>query len=220
MLLGEMIKEYRRKHDLSQRQFALMSGLSNGYISMLERNLNPSSGQPLVPSLPVLKKVASAMRLSLDDLMQMADDITVDVAAQDFLPQTGGVWVPVLGKIAAGIPIEAVEEILDYEEIPASLASQGEFFALKVSGNSMEPRILDGDVVIVRQQSDADSGEVVVVIVNGEAVTVKRIKKRPEGIMLMPTNPAYTTMFYSNKEIEELPVVIIGKVVELRGKFL
>jgi repressor LexA len=220
MLLGEMIKEYRRKHDLSQRQFALMSGLSNGYISMLERNLNPSSGRPLVPSLPVLKKVASAMRLSLDDLMQMADDITVDVATQDFLPQTGGVWVPVLGKIAAGIPIEAIEDILDYEEIPASLAAQGEFFALKVSGNSMEPRILDGDVVIVKQQPDADSGEVVVVIVNGEAVTVKRIKKRPEGIMLIPNNHAYTPMFYSNKEIEELPVVIIGKVVEIRGKSL
>lgn len=83
----------------------------------------------------------------------------------------------------------------------------------------MEPRITDGDVVIVRQQDDCDTGDTAIVIVNGEEATVKRIKKSPEGLMLIPTNPAYEPLFFSNKEIEQLPVRVVGKVVELRAKF-
>lgn len=83
----------------------------------------------------------------------------------------------------------------------------------------MEPRIKDGDVVIIRKQNDCNSGDIAVVLVNGDEATVKRIKKRPEGIMLIPSNPAYEPMFYSNEDIEKLPVTIIGKVIELRAKF-
>ena len=83
----------------------------------------------------------------------------------------------------------------------------------------MEPKISDGDVVIVRKQDDCENGEIAVVLVNGDEATVKRIKKGPEGLMLIPNNPAYEPMFYSNAEIESLPVSIIGKVVELRAKF-
>ena len=83
----------------------------------------------------------------------------------------------------------------------------------------MEPRIKDGDVVIVQKQDDCDSGDVAVVLVNGDEATVKRIKKEPEGIMLIPNNPSYEPKFYSNAEIENLPVKILGKVVELRAKF-
>lgn len=88
-----------------------------------------------------------------------------------------GYKIPVLGTIPAGIPIEAVEEILDYEEIPQEWATQGEYFGLKVKGNSMEPRIMNGDVVICRKQSDAESGNVCVIMVNGNDATLKQIKK-------------------------------------------
>jgi repressor LexA len=98
---------------------------------------------------------------------------------------TGGVWIPVLGEIAAGIPIEAVTDIIDYEEISAEMAANGEYFALKIKGNSMEPRIVNGDVVIIRKQETAESGDVVAVLVNGESATVKKIKIRPEGIILI-----------------------------------
>ena len=77
----------------------------------------------------------------------------------------------------------------------------------------------DGDVVIVRKQDDADTGDVAVVMVNGDNATVKRIKKEPSGITLIPNNPAYDPIYYSNTEIRDLPVRIIGKVVELRAKF-
>lgn len=133
---------------------------------------------------------------------------------------TGGKWIPVLGDVAAGIPIEAVEDIVDYEEIDSALAATGDFFGLRVKGSSMEPRIREGDVVIVRKQDDADTGDTVVVMVNGDSATVKRIKKEPDGsLVLIPNNPAYDAQHFSPAEIEEKPVRIIGKVVELRGKF-
>lgn len=130
-----------------------------------------------------------------------------------------GIQIPVLGTIPAGIPIEAIEEILDYEEIPKEWTSQGEYFGLKVRGDSMEPRICSGDVVIVRKQEDASSGDICVVMVNGFDATLKKIKKEPNGLWLVPFNKVYSPVFYSNEQIESLPLRIIGKVVELRGKF-
>ena len=130
-----------------------------------------------------------------------------------------GVKIPVLGTVAAGIPISAVEDILDYEEIPRSWQNQGEFFALKIKGDSMEPRMESGDVVIVKQQSDANSGDTVIVLVNGDDATCKRLEKTDNGIMLVSTNPKYPPIFYSLEDIQTKPVVILGKVVELRQKY-
>ena len=127
--------------------------------------------------------------------------------------------IPVLGKVAAGIPIEAVTDIEDYEEIDEALAATGEFFALRIKGASMEPRIKEGDVVIVRRQESAESGDTVVVLVNGDAATVKKIRYGADGISLIPSNPAYDVQFYSKADIEQLHVRIIGRVVELIGKF-
>lgn len=129
-----------------------------------------------------------------------------------------GVTINVLGRVAAGIPIEAIEEIIDTEEIAEDMAKTGEFFGLQIHGNSMEPRIYEGDVVIVRQQDDADSGDVVIAMINGDDATCKRLRKYRDGIELIPNNPSYEPMFFSNEEIMTKPVKIIGKVIELRGK--
>lgn len=143
---------------------------------------------------------------------------TAKEAAESFLKRIG-VKVPVLGDVAAGIPIEAIQDIVDYEEIDAALASTGDFFGLRIKGASMEPRMREGDVVIVRKQDDADTGDTVVVLVNGDSATVKKLKKGPDGITLVPTNPSYDPMFYSKAEVASLPVRIIGRVVELRAKY-
>lgn len=130
-----------------------------------------------------------------------------------------GVKIPVLGCIATGIPIETTEDILDYEEITPELAATGKFFALKIHGRSMEPRMLDGDVVIVKRQDDVESGDIAIILVNGNEATVKRVKKQTDGITLIATNTSvYEPHFYSNKEIKKLPVQILGKAVELKGK--
>lgn len=128
------------------------------------------------------------------------------------------VKINVLGRVAAGIPISAVEEIIDTEEISDDMAAKGEYFGLLIKGDSMEPRICDGDVVIVRQQDDAESGEIVIAIVNGNDATCKRLLKYAGGISLISLNSKYEPITFSDKEILEKPVRIIGKVVELRGK--
>lgn len=132
---------------------------------------------------------------------------------------SSGVRIPVYGKVAAGIPIEAIENVEDYEEISPEMAARGRYIALTIHGQSMEPRMNEGDVVIVRLQKDVESGDTAIVMVNGGDSTCKKIKKTPEGVMLISTNPSYEPMFYSNAQIADLPVRILGKVVELRAKY-
>ena len=129
------------------------------------------------------------------------------------------VKIPVLGIVPAGLPAEAVEDIIDYEEIPESMARGGEYFGLAIKGDSMYPRILEGDVVIVKKQSTANSGDIVIALVNGDEGTCKQLYKYKDHIELKPFNPMYKPLVYSNEDISSLPVSIIGKVVELRGKF-
>lgn len=161
------------------------------------------------PSFEMLRKLTEIFGVSSDYLLGRTSGPGEKV----------GKLTPVLGDVAAGIPIEAITDILDYEEIDAALARTGEFFGLRIKGASMEPRMREGDVVIVRQQETADTGDTVVVLVNGDSATVKKIKYGQDGITLLPTNPAYDPLFYSAAEVESLPVRIIGRVVELRAKY-
>mgnify|MGYP003300689777 CR=1 FL=1 len=140
----------------------------------------------------------------------------IKIPKEDKKPQ--GVKIPVFGAVAAGIPISAITDIEDYEEIPSDMAALGEYCALRIKGNSMEPMMLPGDTVIIKVQQDVNDGEIAVVIINGNDATCKKIKKTPEGVMLISLNPNYEPMFYSNADILELPVTVFGKVVELRRK--
>lgn len=130
-----------------------------------------------------------------------------------------GCLIPVVGTVVAGIPIEAIEDIIDWEEISLKMSKTGEFFGLKIKGDSMSPRIIEGDVVIVRQQSSAESGDVVIAKVSNEDATCKKLVKHENGISLVSYNSAYEPMYFSNEDVINKPVVIVGKVVELRGKF-
>ena len=162
-----------------------------------------------IPRMGKIQLLADYFKIEKSDLIEEKSNITI----------SQGIKIPVLGTVPAGIPISAVEDILDYEEIPQSWANQGKFFALKIKGDSMEPRMISGDVAIVKQQSDADSGDVVIALVNGNEATCKKLEKTNNGIMLISTNTKYAPMFFSNEQISELPVVILGKVVELRQKY-
>lgn len=127
--------------------------------------------------------------------------------------------IPVLGRVAAGVPIDMIEDIVDWEELPADMARHGEYFGLVIHGDSMEPKMSEGDVIIVRQQADIESGQIGIITVNGDDATCKRIMKYADGIMLLSTNPKYPPMQYTSKEMKDLPIRILGKVVELRAKF-
>lgn len=167
----------------------------------------------MLPKLATLYQAADILNVSPEWLMGKSDVKSISHLS------TKAVKIPVLGKVIAGIPIDAIEEIIDYEEISVEMARSGEYFGLEVKGNSMEPKISAGDVVIVRQQPDVDSGEIAIVLVNGDEATIKKVKKFDGGINLIPTNSEYDVITYTNEQIEKLPVRVIGKVVELRAKF-
>lgn len=144
-------------------------------------------------------------------------DLLEEKNVSSSMEQSRAVRIPVLGRVVAGIPIDAIQEVLDYEEITPELAATGEFFALKVKGDSMLPKLEDGDIVIVKKQEDVETGDVAIVLVNGNDATIKQVKKVQGGIMLFGFNTdVYEPHFYSDQQIQLLPVSILGKVVESR----
>lgn len=220
MRLGEIIKKYREENNLSMDDFVKVSGLSKGYISMLEKNKNPKTGNPIIPSIKTYNAVAKGMNIDIESLMKLAKGENVSLEKEENSPQQSvGIRIPVLGRVAAGIPLEAIQSIDDWEEISPQMAKSGEFFALKINGESMHPEIKNGDTVIVKKQSDIDSGDIAIVLINGNDATCKQVQKQQTGITLIGYNVGvYSPTFYTNKEIEDLPIVILGKVVEVRRK--
>lgn len=167
----------------------------------------------IMPRMGKVQKLADYFDIGKSDLL---DDKSTLIGK----PRKKGVSIPVVGIVPAGVPIEACEDILDWEEITEDMARKGEYFGLQIQGHSMEPRISDGDVVIVRVQSDADSGSIVIArIGDDEEVTCKKLMKSKEGIKLVPLNPTYDVMFYTHEEVLTTPVTMVGKVIELRAKF-
>lgn len=203
MVTPARIKSAREDLKLTKRELAKRIGVHESSINKYEKGL---------VDIPLSKISELARVLKVTEAYLMGWEEKSEQPPQ-------GLQIPVLGTVAAGIPISAVEDILDYEEIPLSWKSQGEFFALRIKGDSMQPKMDDGDVVIVRQQSDANSGDTVIALVNGDDATCKKLQKTENGIMLVSTNPNYLPMFFTNEEIQTKPVVILGKVVELRSKF-
>jgi repressor LexA len=149
-------------------------------------------------------KLANALKISPSVIMGWEDDAP---------PRS--IRIPVLGRVAAGIPIEAIEEIIDYEEVDGNTTAPGELFGLLIKGNSMAPRICDKDVVIVRKQEAADSGDIVIATINGDDAVCKRLLIYGKTILLRSNNPEYEDIDVTGRT----DFHIIGKVVELRGKF-
>jgi len=195
--------------DISPADLSAITGIGDGAISQYRNGKYQAAQRNL-------EKIAKALRVNIPWLM--GADVPMD-EHYTIATKPKGVRIPVLGRVAAGVPIEAIGEIIDYEEISQEMAATGDFFGLRIQGQSMEPKISEGDVVIVRKQDDCDTGDVAVVMINNCDATVKRIKKVDNSLMLVATNPAYDPMLFSPAEVKKLPVKIIGKVVELRAKF-
>lgn len=201
------IKEYRKLKRMTQKELGEKIGVKHNTVSGYENGTNE-------PEQDILFKIAAALDVSINDLFPETRSDTTNIRRRK-----KGVRIPVLGYVIAGIPIEAIEDIIDYEEIDEELARTGDFFALQVRGESMEPILYEDDVVIVRKQPTADTGDIAIVLINGDEATIKKIKRERDGVMLIGYNTSvYEPHFYSNEEIENLPVQILGKVIELRRK--
>lgn len=207
MAFAEKLKELRQQKGMTQSELAKLLKMQRSTLGMYETGKRE-------PNFEILNMFANFFNVDMNTLMDMNS-----TSNQNPSSPVRSIKIPVLGTVVAGIPLEAVENIIGWEEISPAMAATGEHFALRIKGTSMEPRICEGDIVVVRKQEDIESGDTAIVLINGGEATVKKVKKTEEGIMLIANNMAvYSPHFYSNKEIEELPVKIIGKVVELRGK--
>jgi len=204
-MLRERLKALRTQRNVTQEQLADIIGVERSSIGKYEGK------QGIIPSVDVLHAIADYFNVSTDYLL-----------GRDYMsPQTKQAHrVPVYGVIPAGIPMEAIEDIIDYEEIPTDMTAGGkEFFALKIRGNSMSPDYLEDDVVIYQKAETCDNGDECAVIVNGEEATFKKVVIKRDGVFLQPLNVAeHEPVYYSNREIEELPVRVIGIAKELRRK--
>ena len=171
-------------------------GFSNGYIRSLRRGIMP---------IERMEKVADYFGTTVDALRFGDDSAPRPTTSHSH-------WIPVLGRVAAGIPIEMIEDVIDYEEIPDTY---GECFALQINGDSMSPDLPRGSVVVVHKQDDVESGEVAIVALNGSDAVCKRVIKDTEGIVLQSFNPDFPPRFVPLGE----DVTILGKVIESRRKW-
>lgn len=197
----------RKELGLSQVKLAGKLGVSRSTVAMWETGKSqPDNG--------LLVKIATILGTTTDHLLGVSNDNAALPKKPD-----GQNWVPVLGAVRAGMPIDAVEMIEDWEQLTPEMARNGTHVGLRVVGDSMEPRFRAGDVVIVHVQPDIESGEIGIVIINGDTATIKKIIKQDGGIMLVASNPSYAPRFFTNEDMDTMPVRIFGKVVELRAKF-
>ena len=209
--LGLTIKTMRMSRGISQAALAKKVQVSRSAVSMWETGERE-------PNLDMIEALADIFNVPFASLVATIPAEFAESSSQ--IPaETTVLRVPVLGTIPAGIPLEAIEDVIDQEEIPADMARGGkEYIGLKVSGDSMSPVYLDGDVLILRVQDTCDSGQDCAVMVNGEDATFKRVYLHGDGITLQPLNPVYTPIHYTAQEVNDLPVRILGVVVELRRK--
>ena len=220
MKLNDLIKKYRASHNLSLRAFAQKSGLSYGYIYMLEKNINPKTQKPIKPTLEAIKGVAYGLDVSVDDLLKMLDDDQEFIINSDNTYYNDVKQIPLLGRIAAVYPTQMFADVIDYIDIPADMArGNKELFALKTKGKSMEPNFIEGDILIFEKTEDCENGQFCAVAVNGDDATFKKVTKTDTGIMLQPLNPDFETKFYTNEQITSLPVTIIGVLKQIRRNF-
>lgn len=204
-MISKKIRQLRSEQGWTQKQLSEKLHVGKTTVSNYETGYSESD-------LEMLNKIAKLFDVSVDYLL--------GITLQNNESNNVKYKVPVFYAVACGNPFIADEDIIDREEINPKLKSQGEHFGVKLRGDSMLPDFKDGDVVIVRKQSDVDSGDIAIVRVNGDEATMKIVEKSPEGITLIATNPSvFLPKFYTNNQIETTPVSIIGKVIEQRRKF-
>lgn len=224
---ADRLKALRNMHHLTQDELSKITGVSRSAIGMYE------SGKRK-PDYNQVEVFADFFNVDFNYILGQSDKTTVILPSTErfkgnptpnpnVLKSSADIPVykiPVLGKVVAGIPLDAIENITDYIRVTNPAAADGSYYALHVTGASMEPEMKEGDLVIVHKQEHFDNGDICIVLVNGNEATVKKVQKSDQGITLIGFNAVvYPPHFYDAKEVEELPVKVIGKVEEVRRKY-
>ena len=206
---AEKLKELRNRRNLTQEELAENLGINQQQIARYENGLRYFKQE-------FLFTLASYFNVSINEFFPPTtfdNGSTVDIE--------DSISIPVFGIIKAGIPIESQSDIIDYVEIPRSWAKGGKkFYGLKISGDSMENRYFENDIVIFEQNKDTNlyNGKDVAVMINGTEATFKKITVNDNGIILQPYNPKYDIMIFSKEDVINLPIKVVGIAIEKRTK--
>ena len=193
----EKIKTYRKDRGLSQQDIADHFGYKS--FTTIQKWEDGSS----TPPAKTMKLLAEFFGVSLEDLLTESEKIAI----------------PILGTVRGGLLRLAQDEWLGQELVPVEESLGGEYFYLEVIGDSMiNTRIYPGDLVYVKRQPIVESGTIAVVLVGDEA-TLKRVYYKDNGIVLHPENPKYEDMVYTQEDIEEKNIQVIGEVIHSKIRF-
>lgn len=191
------LRQIREKNEMLQRDVANFLGISTSAYGFYETGARSMSAE-------TAKKLAKFFKVSVDYLLG------ADTNNKRLLP--------VLGTVKAGYNYLAQENVIDYIDPSMNIADPENYFGLIVKGDSMSPTYLDGDTLILEKVEDCENGQDAVVMINGNDGTFKRVFKNENGIILQPLNPEYQPLVFSNEQILNLPVKIIGVAREIRRK--
>lgn len=164
------------------------------------------------PRIDKIELMANYFGINKSDLVE---EHSIPLGGYEFTP--GKYSIPIVATVAAGEPIyseENVEGWIDYDKDP-----RGHVFACRIKGDSMSPRIQDGDIIVVDEEAGWEDGDIVLVTINGNEGTCKRVQKYADSISLISLNPTYDPMVFTTEQVKDLPVEIKGKVVEARARF-
>lgn len=196
------IKEMRMARKFKQTELAELLNVSQAALSGYETG-------KYEPDQDTLKKMAKLLNTTIDYLLGVEKNVEVQETEHK------SARINVYAKIPAGIPIEAVDDIVDFEDIPYEMVKGGkDYIGFKVQGNSMYPKYIEGDTVIVLRQLDCESGQDCVAYVNGYDATLKKVIKQDNGIWLQPLNPTYEAAFYPFDGSDH--ITILGVVKQIR----
>lgn len=199
--IGKRLKQLLRERKITQTRLSEMTGFRQSDISDWANDYHS-------PREEKVEKIAEILGVTIADLIE-------DKQPANFDDMTGWVKLKVIGKVPAGVPIEAVEEYVSEIVVPPEHARPG-CYALEVRGNSMVPKIMDGDVVVVAPCPDPRSGQIVVTRINSDVeVTLKKFQKDNGAILLVPENPEYQTRILT----ADSNIKILGCVIALHRRF-
>lgn len=211
MEFNDNLRNLRKKKNLTQKSLSDLLSVDPSTVGKWE-SVN------YIPSTDLLFKLCDILDTTVDNLL--GREFKSSNNNVEFIKPTTTIRIPVFGVIPAGKPIDACEDILEQIEIPASWTQNGQgYFGLRVKGDSMWPEFKEGDTIVLKQQTCCESGQFAAVSINKTEVTLKKVRRQASGITLQPLNPEYDPVFFTNKEIKELPVAILGVVVEVRRSF-
>lgn len=209
MEMSKKIYLLRTENNLTQSEFAKIAGATDKAVSSWEKGTRS-------PKLQYTKPICEHFGIDLNTFIDESNDIYKPVLPSNAIPidLTSQHRIPILGRIAAGLPLYAEQNIEGYTL--TDLNGGAEYFALRVSGDSMEPRICLGDLVLIRKQNTADNGQIVAARVNGDEATLKRYKRQGDTVLLLPENQKYNPYVILVSDFENGYAQIFGVVVELR----